>query len=705
MVLKKKKTAVCLRLASPKTIQSWTQRMLPNGEIVGEITENETLNYRTQKPVPNGLFCERIFGPVKDWECACGRYKGVKLNKKKYLVCEFCGVQLTTSNVRRKRLGYIKLVSPIVHVWFLKSRTSYLAYLFDLKSIDIQFIVYFLGGMLNNVDPKEKKTVFRKFEMIENFALSVSKRFFKKHKFSYSQLKEFEQGSAALYEKIQTLDINEVENELKVNLNWYQGKDKNGQVFTEPFKVSKLEKYSEYKLLIRRLRFIEKLKKSQVEPKWMILLNLPVLPPDLRPIIEVQNGQLATSDLNNLYKTVLYRNNRIRKYFLGWDTAPYTILREEFRLLQYAVDAVIDNSRAPGKAPILGSSNQPLKSLSDALQGKEGRFRKNLLGKRVDYSGRSVIVVEPKLHLHQCGLPKIMVLELFQPFLIQKLLQKGFAANMNAAKRILQTGIHSTEPKNLTPELNSNISTNSKGTATNYVSSESFLLPIIKEVLENHLVFLNRAPTLHRLGILAFEPILVPGKSVKLHPLVCSGFNADFDGDQMAVHVPLSEEAQAEARLLMLSTLNLVSPSNGQPIVSPTQDIILGTYYLTHSTPVFQNKLLKKKRIKKLTVPKKSRSLGGEYLYFFVLSDILLAYHNAKVSLHTPIWIPFSFPVDNNIKCEYLIQGRLSTSGGNYQAYPYSYGAQTSQISTLTFFLRTTPGRVFFHQILKILFV
>ena len=223
MVLKKKKTAVCLRLASPKTIQSWTQRMLPNGEIVGEITENETLNYRTQKPVPNGLFCERIFGPVKDWECACGRYKGVKLNKKKYLVCEFCGVQLTTSNVRRKRLGYIKLVSPIVHVWFLKSRTSYLAYLFDLKSIDIQFIVYFLGSMLNNVDPKEKKTVFRKFEMIENFALSVSKRFFKKHKFSYSQLKEFEQGSAALYEKIQTLDINEVENELKVNLNWYQG--------------------------------------------------------------------------------------------------------------------------------------------------------------------------------------------------------------------------------------------------------------------------------------------------------------------------------------------------------------------------------------------------------------------------------------------------------------------------------------------------
>jgi DNA-directed RNA polymerase subunit beta' len=494
-------------LASPDTIRSWSY---------GEVTKPETINYRSFKPERDGLFCERIFGPVKDWECNCGKYKRIRFRG---IVCDRCGVEVTQSKVRRERMGHIELAVPVTHIWFVKSSPSRIGYLLDLSIRDLERIIYYERYLM--VDPGD--TSFKEGEMIDEE--------------QYQELaesgKEFraEMGAPAVAELLNSLDIEELSLSLRA------------QVKVETSAQRKQD-------TLKRLRVIETFRQSQNNPEWMILRVLPVIPPDLRPLVPLEGGRFATSDLNDLYRRVINRNNRLKK--LIDIKAPDVILRNEKRMLQEAVDALLDNGRRT--QAVRGDSRRPLKSLSDLLKGKQGRFRQNLLGKRVDYSGRSVIVVGPELKLHQCGLPKNMALELFKPFIIMKLEEKGYVQTVKSAKRLVERE---------RPEV----------------------WDILEEIINEHPVLLNRAPTLHRLGIQAFYPVLVEGKAIRLHPLVCAAFNADFDGDQMAVHVPLSFEAQLEARVLMFSTNNILSPSSGRPIATPSQDIVLGCYFVTKDRP------------------------------------------------------------------------------------------------------------------------
>lgn len=481
----------------------------------GEVTKPETINYRTLKPERDGLFCERIFGPSKDWECYCGKYKRVR---HKGIICERCGVEVTDSKVRRHRMGHIKLAAPVSHIWFLKGIPSYLGLLLDMSLKDLEQVIYFNNYVV--IDPAE--SAFKKFQLLgeeeyEDYLMENEE----------SELK-VGIGAEAVKELLAELNINEMAEEIRTELegpvNSVQRKGK----------------------LIKRLRLLDCLISSNTDPTWMIMDVLPVTPPDLRPMVQLDGGRFATSDLNDLYRRVINRNNRLARLLeMG---APEIIVRNEKRMLQEAVDALIDNGRR-GRT-VVGPNNRPLKSLSNIIEGKQGRFRQNLLGKRVDYSGRSVIVVGPQLSLNQCGLPKEMAIELFKPFVVNKLIERGYVQNIKSAKKKIER-------------------------------SESIVWDILEEVIDGHPVMLNRAPTLHRLGIQAFEPVLVEGRAIQLHPLVCTAFNADFDGDQMAVHVPLSIEAQTEARMLMLATNNILAPATGKPIITPSQDMVLGMYYLT----------------------------------------------------------------------------------------------------------------------------
>ena len=481
----------------------------------GEVTKPETINYRTLKPEREGLFCEKIFGPSKDWECYCGKYKRVR---HKGIICERCGVEVTDSKVRRHRMGHIKLAAPVSHIWFLKGIPSYLGLLLDMSLKDLEQVIYFNNYVV--IDPAESK--YKKFQLLgeedyEDYLLENEE----------SELK-VGIGAEAVKELLAELDIKAmaevIRTELEGPVNSVQRKGK----------------------LIKRLRLLDSLISSETDPTWMVMDVLPVTPPDLRPMVQLDGGRFATSDLNDLYRRVINRNNRLGRLLeMG---APEIIVRNEKRMLQEAVDALIDNGRR-GRT-VVGPNNRPLKSLSNIIEGKQGRFRQNLLGKRVDYSGRSVIVVGPQLSLNQCGLPKEMAVELFKPFVVNKLIERGYVQNIKSAKKKIER-------------------------------SEGIVWDILEEVIDGHPVMLNRAPTLHRLGIQAFEPVLVEGRAIQLHPLVCTAFNADFDGDQMAVHVPLSIEAQTEARMLMLATNNILAPATGQPIITPSQDMVLGLYYLT----------------------------------------------------------------------------------------------------------------------------
>lgn len=493
-------------IASPERILKWS---------FGEVTKPETINYRTLKPERDGLFCEKIFGPSKDWECYCGKYKRVR---HKGIICERCGVEVTDSKVRRHRMGHIKLAAPVSHIWFLKGIPSYLGLLLDMSLRDLEQVIYFNNYVvLDSGDSDFKKYQLMAEEEYENYVLEHEETTLK-----------VGIGAEAIKELLSEIDVNKMIEELRAELESAGGS------------VQKRSK------VIKRLRLIESLTGSNTEPTSMILDVLPVTPPDLRPMVQLDGGRFATSDLNDLYRRVINRNNRlIRLIEMG---APEIIIRNEKRMLQEAVDALIDNGRR-GRT-VIGPNNRPLKSLSNIIEGKQGRFRQNLLGKRVDYSGRSVIVVGPQLKLHQCGLPKEMAVELFKPFVVNKLIEKGFVQNIKSAKKKIER-------------------------------SENVVWDVLEEVIEGHPVMLNRAPTLHRLGIQAFEPILVEGRAIQLHPLVCAAFNADFDGDQMAVHVPLSIESQTEARMLMLSANNVLLPATGKPCITPTQDMILGVYYLT----------------------------------------------------------------------------------------------------------------------------
>src|SRR5467141_3813270 len=499
--------SIRISLASPEKIRSWSH---------GEVTKPETINYRTFKPERDGLFCAKIFGPVTDWECLCGKYKRMK---HRGVICDKCGVEVTLSKVRRERLGHIELASPCSHVWFFKGLPSRIGYLLDISMRDLERILYFEAFVV--VDPNEVAVLRERQVLPEEEYRKLTQE--------YPGQFVAKMGAEAIKELLRRVEVDKLSEELR-----------------EKMKVDpSLQKRIKY---AKRLKVLEAFRKSGNKPEWMILDVIPVLPPELRPLVPLDGGRFATSDLNDLYRRVINRNNRLKK--LMELRAPDVIVRNEKRMLQEAVDALFDNGRR-GRV-LRGTNNRPLKSLSDTLKGKQGRFRQNLLGKRVDYSGRSVIVVGPELKLHQCGLPKKMALELFKPFIFNKLEMQGIATTIKAAKREVE-------------------------------AETPVVWDILEEVIREHPVMLNRAPTLHRLGIQAFEPVLIEGKAIQLHPLVCAAFNADFDGDQMAVHVPLSPESQVEASVLMLSSNNILSPASGRALATPTQDMVLGSYYLTYS--------------------------------------------------------------------------------------------------------------------------
>ncbi len=531
--------AIKIGLASPETIRGWSH---------GEVKKPETINYRTLKPERDGLFCERIFGPTKDWECHCGKYKKIRY---KGVVCERCGVEVTKSKVRRERMGHIELATPVSHIWYFKGVPSSMGLILDLSPRHLEKVLYFASYIVT--DPG-------KTDLMQNQILS--EREYRDEYEKYGDNFKAAMGAEAIRELLEKIDLEVLSKELKEELAGAQGQKK--------------------ARIIKRLEIVEAFRLSGNRPEWMILSVVPVIPPDLRPMVQLDGGRFATSDLNDLYRRVINRNNRLRRLLeLG---APDIIIRNEKRMLQEAVDALINNGRR-GRT-VTGPGNRALKSLSDLLKGKQGRFRQNLLGKRVDYSGRSVIVVGPELKMYQCGLPKEMAIELFKPFVMKELVARGLAHNIKSAKRMVER---------VKPEV----------------------WDVLEDVIKEHPVLLNRAPTLHRLGIQAFEPRLVEGRALKLHPLVCTAYNADFDGDQMAVHVPLSPEAQSEARFLMLSANNLLKPQDGHPVTVPTQDMILGSYYLT---------LIKEDEL-------------GAGKYFSSFDEAVLAYENKAVGLHAPIHV------------------------------------------------------------------
>ena len=673
-----------IKLASPARIKQWGQRILPNGQIIGEVQKFETINYRTFKPEMDGLFCERIFGPNKSFECACGKYKQIRYEG---LICNRCGVELTESRVRRHRMGHINLVYPVTHIWYINSRPNYMALLLEIEQCEKKIDT----GVPGEERPLASSQVEATDERIQRIKLAALAYFIADDEITFYGL----HWDLQMYRKSRRLGltgypmkpepkpkksltqyntpnylINATPNYLigtvlikkeleKLNL-VYEIKDTRNFIDycsrvlfkEEPFYQSsqwfrKWEQYRIYKLRdlgIKRIRILENLLATGSNPAWIVLSILPVLPPALRPMIQLEGGRFATSDLNELYRRVIIRNNRLVK-LLQFD-APQLIIRNEKRMLQEAVDTLIDNGKR-GKVA-LSANNRPLKSLSDIIKGKHGRFRQNLLGKRVDYSGRSVIIVGPNLKLNQCGLPYEMAIELFQPFIIRGLIKQGLAGNMKVAKNLIQR-------------------------------NEPLINPVLEKILENHPIFLNRAPTLHRLGIQAFEPTLVQGRAIKLHPLVCSAFNADFDGDQMAVHVPLSFEAQAECHMLMLAPYNFLSPANGTPIITPSQDMVLGCYYLTVNN---------------------IKHLLGSTHYFLSLEDVILAYDQNQIELHSSIWIKYNKVLEESFYLN-LIK-KIQLADGTFIEYYENLQIRKDQTGkVIVKYLQTTTGRAIFNYTIQ----
>ena len=569
--------SVTIRLASPEDIRAWS---------FGEVKKPETINYRTYRPERDGLFCERIFGPEKDWECSCGKYKGIK---HKNITCDKCGVMITHSRVRRKRMGHINLAAPVAHIWFFKAMPSRLGTLLGLKTASLEKVIYFQDYIV--IEPGD--TPLKPQQLLSEDECRQARQ-------KYGMGFQAGMGAEAIRELLRRLDLPVLSETLREDLKRTESKQK-------------------IKDIIKRLKTVEMLRDSGNKSEWMILDAIPVIPPDLRPLVPLDSGNFATSDLNDLYRRLINRNNRLKK--LLDLNAPEVIIRNEKRMLQQSVDALFDNNRC--RRPVLGSSNRPLKSLTDMIKGKQGRFRENLLGKRVDYSARSVIVVGPDLKLHQCGLPKIIALELFQPFIIRRLKELGHADTIKSAKKMLER-------------------------------KDEEVWDILEEVIQNHPVLLNRAPTLHRVGIQAFEPVLVEGNAIRIHPLVCSGYNADFDGDQMAVHLPLSFEAQIEASTLMLSTNNIFSPAHGGPIIAPNQDIVLGCYWQSLARP----------------------GELGEGKAFASSDEVWMAYAMGKVHIHARIKVQFAAGV------EIRNQGNTVRTDGKA-------------------LVETTPGRIMFNEILE----
>src|SRR6185369_16954578 len=603
--------AVKIGLGSPYDIRSWS---------FGEVKKPETINYRTYRPEKDGLFCERIFGPEKDWECACGKYRGMKY---KGMICDRCGVKVTHSRVRRKRMGHIELAAPVVHIWFFKAMPSRLGTLLDMKTTSLERIIYFQDYVV--IDPGDTPLKERQLLTEDDF---------RKAREQFGDTFQADMGADAIRKLLARLDLVSLSKQLR-------------QELTETSSKQKL------KDLTKRLKVVESLRDSDNRPEWMVLECIPVIPPDLRPLVLLDSGNFATSDLNDLYRRIINRNNRLKK--LVDLNAPEVIIRNEKRMLQQAVDALFDNNRC--KRPVLGSSNRPLKSLTDMIKGKQGRFRENLLGKRVDYSARSVIVVGPNWRLHQCGLPKKIALELFQPFIIRRLKDLGHADTIKSAKKMLER-------------------------------KDDQVWDILEEVTKTHPVLLNRAPTLHRMGIQAFEPVLIEGNAIRIHPLVCKGFNADFDGDQMAVHLPLSIEAQVEATVLMMATNNIFSPSNGHPIITPSQDIVMGCYYLTAdplamfiSPGGVMDERIKEYR-KNLPI-----NLKGEGMKFSSPGEVFLAFALKKVGIHARIKV--RLPIEKKVISEIPVDKDKPPRVEEIARDPKNL------------LVNTTVGRVMFNDILR----
>nr|YP_011007063.1 RNA polymerase beta' subunit [Phaeostrophion irregulare]WAM64350.1 RNA polymerase beta' subunit [Phaeostrophion irregulare] len=593
---------VKINLASSKRIRKWSEKELPTGEIVGEVLDSGTINYRTYKPEKGGLFCEKIFGPVKSWECGCGRYKQ---KTKEELFCEFCGVEVTDSIIRRHRMGYVKLLSPVVHIWYLKGSPSILSAILNTPVNTLEEMIY-------------GKNVDRDFSKYEQLLYSEE---------GFVSDKRVE-GSEFLYNTLQKID-------LKAEI------EQNREIILFSDITKKIDE------AIKKVRLFENFLNTNSRPEWMILEYLPVLPPGIRPMVRLENGRFATSDLNELYRKIIIRNNRLGRLLSV--RAPRMILNTEKRMIQESVDTLIDNGKRGDK--VLDSHKRPLKSLANIIEGKQGRFRQNLLGKRVDYSGRSVIIVGPQLALNQCGLPYEMAIELFLPFIIHKLLFQDLVHSIKKAKKIIH-------------------------------SNDAFIWSLLKEILVQHPIILNRAPTLHRLGVQAFDPVLVRGRAIQLHPLVCPAFNADFDGDQMGVHIPLSFESQLEARLCLLATNNFLSPSTGEPNIQPSQDMVLGFYYLTT-----RNRM----------------NLKGANNYFANFNEVISAYRQKQVYVHSSIWVRCND--DIQLKTQLTFIKTITMQNKNkLKIYNNLQRKETEDGKFIVQYLRTTPGRILFNQCVNDIF-
>nr|YP_008081565.1 DNA-directed RNA polymerase beta' chain [Cymbidium aloifolium]AGK25241.1 DNA-directed RNA polymerase beta' chain [Cymbidium aloifolium] len=652
---------------SPKQIMAWAKKILPNGEIVGEVTKPYTFHYKTNKPEKDGLFCERIFGPIKSGICSCGNYRGIGTEKEEPKFCEECGVEFVDSRIRRYQMGYVKLTCPVTHVWYLKRLPSYIANILDKPLRELEGLVY-CDVYLNFsfARPIAKKPTFLRlrgsFEYeIQSWKYSIP-LFFTTQGFETFRNREISTGAGAIREQLADSDLRIItENSL---VEWKElGDEESAENEWEDQKIRRRKDF-----LVRRIELAKHFLRTNVDPEWMVLCLLPVIPPELRPIIQIDGGKLMSSDINELYRRVIYRNNTLTDLLATSRSTPGELVMCQEKLVQEAVDTLFDNG-IRGQ-PMRDGHNKVYKSFSDVIEGKEGRFRETLLGKRVDYSGRSVIVVGPLLSLHQCGLPREIAIELFQTFVIRGLIRQDFASNTGIAKSKIR-------------------------------EKEPIVWEILQEVMQGHPVLLNRAPTLHRLGIQAFQPILVEGRAICLHPLVCKGFNADFDGDQMAVHIPLSLEAQAEARLLMFSHMNLLSPAIGDPVSVPTQDMLIGLYVLTigNLRGICANRYnqYNPNCRKKETVYKNNFKYTKEP-YFCSSYDALGAYRQKRIHLDSPLWLRWRLDQRVVGSREVPIEVQYESFGNYNEIYKHYRIIGSVKREIRCIYIRTTVGHLSFYR-------
>nr|YP_010845869.1 RNA polymerase beta' subunit [Spathoglottis aurea]WES13698.1 RNA polymerase beta' subunit [Spathoglottis aurea] len=650
---------------SPQQIKAWAKRILPNGEIVGEVTKPYTFHYKTNKPEKDGLFCERIFGPIKSGICACGNYRGIGAEKEDPKSCEECGVEFVDSRVRRYQMGYIKLTCPVTHVWYLKRLPSYIANLLDKPLRELEGLVYCDFSFARSIAKKPTFLRLRgSFEYeIQSWKYSIP-LFFTTQGFETFRNREISTGAGAIREQLADSDLRIIiDNSL---VEWKElGDEESAGNEWEDKKIRRRKDF-----LVRRIELAKHFLRTNVDPERMVLCLLPVLPPELRPIIQIDGGKLMSSDINELYRRVIYRNNTLTDLLATSRSTPGELVMCQEKLVQEAVDTLFDNG-IRGQ-PMRDGHNKVYKSFSDVIEGKEGRFRETLLGKRVDYSGRSVIVVGPLLSLHQCGLPREIAIELFQTFVIRGLIRQDVASNTGIAKSKIR-------------------------------EKEPIVWEILQEVMQGHPVLLNRAPTLHRLGIQAFQPILVEGRAICLHPLVCKGFNADFDGDQMAVHVPLSLEAQAEARLLMFSHMNLLSPAIGDPVSVPTQDMLIGLYVLTIGNPrgICANRYNQYnsncRNYKKETVYKNNFKYTKEP-YFSSSYDALGAYRQKRIHLDSPLWLRWRLDQRVVGSREVPVEVQYESFGNYNEIYKHYRIIGSVKREIRCIYIRTTVGHLSFYR-------